>query len=333
MSYDTNSGRRRPRSGTGPTPSFPSVSHTWRTGTARGAVPAAAAPATVWAPPAHAVRSGWCDWVHAAIRAAFLPPAGSWWDMTPSLNSLTGQPGCPGTAEALTPVPFWAALITDPAPPATPDTSGPPVDAVSGPRHQSGHATARSQQVTGVLAPVAPSGSVDVAFADLTADPTADLVADPNVVDGRFVVFAAQALSAGGILAVLTRCRPGRDGRLVDPSGAIVAAAQNADLLYLQHIVIPAGPLRLPPSRRHDDRTAVRDEDVEGAGGGGIGGNVDLLVFAQPRAYGLHTRPTGDPTPTAMTGDSVAGDTITADAANITDDDASDTAGRIGAAR
>ena len=153
------------------------------------------------------------------------------------------------------------------------------------------------------------------------------------MIDGRFVVFAAQALSGGGILAVLTRCRPGRDGKLVDPSGAIVAAAQNADLLYLQHIVIPAGPLRPPPSRRHDDRTAVRDEDVEGGGGRGIGGHIDLLVFAQPHAYGLHTRPTGDPTPTAMTGDSGASGTSTADAANITDDNASDAARRIGAAR
>jgi hypothetical protein len=234
----------------------------------------------------------------------------------------------------LTPVPFWAALITGPTPPATPDTSAPPVDAVPGPRHQSDHATPRSQQVTEVLAPPPSSGSVDVAVADLTANPTAELVADPNVVDGRFVVFAAQALSGGGILAVLTRCRPGRDGRLVDPSGAIVAAAQNADLLYLQHIVIPAGPLRPPPSRRHDDRTAVRDEDVDGRGGGGIGGHIDLLVFAQPRAYGLHTRPSGDPVPAAaMTGHSGGGGTITADAAIIADDGASDAARRIGAAR
>jgi hypothetical protein len=67
--------------------------------------------------------------------------------------------------------------------------------------------------------------------------------------------------------------------------------------------------------------------------GRGIGGHIDLLIFAQPRAYGLQTRPTGDPTPAAVTGDSVAGGTVTADDAIITDDGASDAAQRIGVAR
>jgi hypothetical protein len=34
--------------------------------------------------------------------------------------------------------------------------------------------------------------------------------------------------------------------RLVDPTGTVVASAQNADLLYLQHIVIPTRPLAHP---------------------------------------------------------------------------------------
>lgn len=63
-------------------------------------------------------------------------------------------------------------------------------------------------------------------------------------------------LRPGGILAVLTHSGQHR-GRLVDPTGAIVGAAQAADLLYLQHIVVlpndPADTTR-PPA--HDHRTA-----------------------------------------------------------------------------
>ena len=57
-------------------------------------------------------------------------------------------------------------------------------------------------------------------------------------------------LRGGGILAVLTRVRHTADGVLVDATGGIVASAQNADLLYLQHIVIPAQPLRPRPRDR-----------------------------------------------------------------------------------
>ena len=34
----------------------------------------------------------------------------------------------------------------------------------------------------------------------------------------------------------------------MDPTGSVVASAQNADLLYLQHIVIPTRPLAHPAS-------------------------------------------------------------------------------------
>ena len=83
---------------------------------------------------------------------------------------------------------------------------------------------------------------------------------------------------------------------LVDPTGAIVAAAQNADLLYLQHIVIPTGPLRPHARTRRVSAAAAagaatparrrRRHDIA---------HVDLLVFAQPHS-GLRT---GTPTPTS----------------------------------
>ena len=69
--------------------------------------------------------------------------------------------------------------------------------------------------------------------------------------------------------------------------GAVVASAQNADLLYLQHIVIPTRPLAhpaapdqpdvptatdtQPPPRHHSPRRALHRI-----------GHADLLVFARP---------------------------------------------------
>ena len=87
--------------------------------------------------------------------------------------------------------------------------------------------------------PMASPRSVDLVLADLT-----DTTGAP--IDGRLGMLAAGMLRGGGILAVLTRVRHTADGALVDATGGIVASAQNADLLYLQHIVIPARPLRPP---------------------------------------------------------------------------------------
>ncbi|MGW5053978.1 hypothetical protein [Actinokineospora sp. NPDC004072] len=67
----------------------------------------------------------------------------------------------------------------------------------------------------------------------LCGDRSVDLVA----------LHAARRLRIGGILAVLTHCDWTR-GELTDPTGAVVAAGQNADLLYLQHIVALHAPVR-----------------------------------------------------------------------------------------
>lgn len=97
---------------------------------------------------------------------------------------------------------------------------------------------------------------------------------------------AARLLRTGGVLAVLTHCDWSR-GPLVDPTGAVVTAAQNADLLYLQHIVVVHTPVR-------DGHFMIGHET------GGPGGNhaqrhgqsathhrihTDLLVFAQPHDH------------------------------------------------
>ena len=87
---------------------------------------------------------------------------------------------------------------------------------------------------------------------------------------------AAAALRIGGILAVLTHC-DWSDGTLWDPTGPMVTAAQNADLLYLQHIIaihLPARDLRL--HRPAHDRTPA-------VGGRHRRVHSDVLVFAQPQ--------------------------------------------------
>ncbi|OJY43422.1 MAG: hypothetical protein BGP03_10505 [Pseudonocardia sp. 73-21] len=89
---------------------------------------------------------------------------------------------------------------------------------------------------------------------------------------------AARALRLGGVLVVLTRCdRVG--GVLVDPTGPMVTAGQNADLLYLQHIVavhLPPADLRPHPAQRADERAPAPHRRV----------HSDVLVFAQPHSSG-----------------------------------------------
>lgn len=89
---------------------------------------------------------------------------------------------------------------------------------------------------------------------------------------------AARALRLGGVLVVLTHCDHS-GGILVDPTGPMVTAGQNADLLYLQHIVAvhhPPAHLRPhpvhPPVGPADPRTPAVHRHV----------HSDVLVFAQP---------------------------------------------------
>jgi hypothetical protein len=89
---------------------------------------------------------------------------------------------------------------------------------------------------------------------------------------------AARTLRLGGVLAVLTHCDRS-NGVLIDPSGPMVTAGQNADLLYLQHVVavhLPPAHLRPHPAHRADGRTPVAHRRV----------HSDVLVFAQPHDDG-----------------------------------------------
>ncbi|WP_306356760.1 MULTISPECIES: hypothetical protein [unclassified Nocardia] len=107
-----------------------------------------------------------------------------------------------------------------------------------------------------------PAGLVSVLGDDTAADliiasllPPLDNPTAPEKLT-QLAIDAAEKLCPGGILAVLTRHDHDPHGRLLDPTGAVVAAAQAADLLYLSHIV--AAPitgdtidLRLAPAPDH----------------------------------------------------------------------------------
>jgi len=89
---------------------------------------------------------------------------------------------------------------------------------------------------------------------------------------------AARSLRLGGVLAVLTHCD--RTGEvLIDPTGPMVTAGQDADLLYLQHIVA----VHLPPS---DPRIRSARGPERTAGGRVTQPHLrvhsDVLIFTQP---------------------------------------------------
>ncbi|UOX88423.1 hypothetical protein MUY14_43220 [Amycolatopsis sp. FBCC-B4732] len=99
-------------------------------------------------------------------------------------------------------------------------------------------------------------------------------------------IAAARTLAFGGILAVYTH-RDWSSGRLTDPSGPMIAAAQNADLLYLQHIVTLHTPIRngrLQPLTVTDRPEGARDSRELGAPTTHARAHGDVLVFAQAHA-------------------------------------------------
>ena len=142
-------------------------------------------------------------------------------DTTPPDTTL------PGTAGPVTVAPTAAALAVmgDSASPIARDPQRPP-----------GNDTLTRSQAELIVTSVAP-GDVDEASA------------------ARVALAAAHALRSGGLLLVLTRSDHGAEGRLVDPGGLLVTAAQNADLLYFQHVIAITAPVRdghlhlhLPPA-------------------------------------------------------------------------------------
>ncbi|WP_433657947.1 hypothetical protein ACQPW1_39455 [Nocardia sp. CA-128927] len=89
---------------------------------------------------------------------------------------------------------------------------------------------------------------------------------------------AAALLCEAGVLVVLTHSLTTSRGELVDPTSHVVAAAQGADLLYLQHIV--AVPIR-------EDTVLAAAPDFETLTPMPVHRRIhtDVLVFLQPHDF------------------------------------------------
>ena len=100
--------------------------------------------------------------------------------------------------------------------------------------------------------------------------------------DDRSAAAVAADVAPGGTLAVLTHSHR-NSGRFIDTSGAVITALQDADLLYLQHIVIVEHPLspRPEPAQQAIPHIAADDTTEDAAHGPGRG-LVDLTLFVRP---------------------------------------------------
>ncbi|MGH8920673.1 MAG: hypothetical protein ACRD0H_20455, partial [Actinomycetes bacterium] len=96
---------------------------------------------------------------------------------------------------------------------------------------------------------------------------------------------AARLLRLRGVLVVLTHS-DWSQGELVDPTGPVVASAQHADLLYLQHIIALHTPIRDGHLLWHPTNPAISDEarsQHHAQPHHRI--SSDILVFTQPRDH------------------------------------------------
>jgi hypothetical protein len=169
--------------------------------------------------------------------------------------------------------PFWADLVDGP------DRSPATVSSLS-----------RSDLRVGVFdgAQAAPADT-DLIITSLRPEDGGDYASD------LVALVAARLLRVGGILAVITHCDWTR-GELVDPTGAVVASAQNADLLYLQHIIALHTPVRggrfavesltgLDGATDETQARVVHRATVRGLPAPHRRVHSDVLVFAQPHLY------------------------------------------------
>ncbi|WP_157621057.1 hypothetical protein [Saccharothrix sp. NRRL B-16348] len=182
---------------------------------------------------------------------------------------VTAGPAATGPASR----PFWDDLVGDPGASRSTVSASPRSDIGDGVSDDLG----------------TPQASTDLIITSLRpqhgGDHAGDLVA----------LVAARLLRVGGILAVLTHC-DWTSGELTDPTGAVVAAAQNADLLYLQHIVALHAPVhagRFASDQLTGLDSPTAEDDIRARHRAAVRGlptphrriHSDLLVFGQQHDY------------------------------------------------
>ncbi len=211
-----------------------------------------------------------------------IDPAAAW--PVPIIETITTSFSAPGARVLLAPWP-----TAEEAPSRA--TGAGELDAALDAMHTLGRhpAITKLELLTAIEVPI----SGEAASAWLPADDRVDLVITSlppeRGTDGSVeavAIAAARALAFGGILAVYTHS-DWSSGRLTDPSGPMIAAAQNADLLYLQHIVTLHTPIR---NGRLQTPTAT-DRTALALGGRELAAPMtharahgDVLVFAQAHA-------------------------------------------------
>lgn len=165
------------------------------------------------------------------------------------VHTVLLEPPAEPTAHAARP--FWAHALDDPS---IPDTSRDEPHHTPAPKYHDRAIPAGADLVLTHLAPEAASGAI---------------------VD-HLAWSAAHLLRTGGLLAVLTHSDQPR-GVLRDPTGPMVAAAQNADLLYLQHLIVLLTPIRhghltAPPETEPGQDWPAAHQRI----------HTDLILFTQP---------------------------------------------------
>ncbi|MFL6150737.1 MAG: hypothetical protein ACJ72I_25160 [Pseudonocardiaceae bacterium] len=171
--------------------------------------------------------------------------------------------------------PYWADLVGDPQAPG--DTASTPP---------------AGRCPTAALSGVDAAGAgADLVITSLRPEHTRQGASD------QVAGAAARWLRTGGVLAVLTHCDWSK-GELVDPTGPVVAAAQNADLLYLQHIVVVHAPIRdgqlvTDPATPNPDTTEDYRPRATAPGMPATHRRIhgDLLTFGQPHDHNPPPRP------------------------------------------
>ncbi|NKY33827.1 hypothetical protein HGA13_12165 [Nocardia speluncae] len=139
-----------------------------------------------------------------------------------------------------------------------PDTAA----ALAAIRNLDRHSTDAPDHTTGTGEPV------DLVIASLLADHIDSARAAEHV-----TALATEVMAMGALLVVFSRCRHSNSGVLLDPVGSVVAAAQAADLLYLQHIIAAPVTGHTITAPAEGDGSGIPRHTVA---------HTDVLVFLQP---------------------------------------------------
>jgi hypothetical protein len=224
-----------------------------------------------------------------------IDPTAAW--PVPIIEAITASFSRPGDRVVLAPWPTQAVETRDPADDGELTVARDAVHALgrdatiarlAPTTSPSAAATAEARDDRAVPGEVAREGAAATAWVDLVitsmppergADGSAEVLA----------IAAARALAFGGVLAVYTHS-DWSTGRLIDPSGSMIAAAQNADLLYLQHILTLHTPIHdgrfqpTPASLRQVSDDVALSARALGLPTTHVRAHGDVLVFAQAHA-------------------------------------------------